>query len=103
MEIEQDEDGPLAARRSADAGYVRRLFASERVRGLDFLGGEPPDLLHLVHEQADLLTTADVGQKDARPPVGWRLAGRLREAKAATQVDHRDQPAPHADDTEHSR
>ena len=58
---------------AADARDVRRLLAAEHVRRLDLLGGEAPDLLHLVDEEPDLLARADVGEEDARPAVDGRL------------------------------
>ena len=36
-QVEQDEEGPFAGRRPADAGDVRRLLSSQNVGGLDLL------------------------------------------------------------------
>ena len=63
---------PSGAGRAADARDVRRLLAPEHARGLDLLGGQAPDLLHLVDQEAQLLALADVGQEDARLAIDGR-------------------------------
>jgi hypothetical protein len=53
-----------------------RLVVSEHVCGLDLVGGQPPDLLHFVDEQA-YGSPADFGEQDSRLTVD----GRLRRAR----------------------
>jgi len=70
-----------------------------RLRGrprLDLLGREPPDLLHLVDQKAELLAQRRVDEQDSRSAIDRSFD----EVQAATQVDDRDQLASHADDAE---
>ena len=59
------------------------LVPSEDVRRLDLVEGEPPDLMDLVDQEAELLAGARFDQQDARAAI----EGSLDEPQAAPQVD----------------
>src|SRR5882672_9980883 len=72
-EVEQDQHRSVGTRGPADPGDVHRLIGPQDARRLDLVEGEPPDLLHLVDEQAELLARARLDEEDARPPVDGRF------------------------------